>query len=273
MNMPFPGMDPYLEHPALWPSIHARLMVWLAHQLGPLLRPRYVASIEERVFIEQPEQQRIPDIWVQKVRNGGASLATTGVAVATPTIVEVEGLEVREHYIEILDLYHDQKIVAVIEVVSPTNKTVGAGRNAYLAKQHEVLSTECHLVEIDLLRPGGQHVLSVPYLETKAVAPYDYLICINRWPNRKRFELIGCRLRERLPRIGVPLAEPDPDVPLDLQTALEQTYEDGSYMLRIRYDEPCEPKLWAADQQWANECWAAYRAAHPELFPPASPEG
>jgi hypothetical protein len=27
MNTPFPGMDPYLEHPALWPGIHARLIV------------------------------------------------------------------------------------------------------------------------------------------------------------------------------------------------------------------------------------------------------
>ena len=25
MKMPFPGMDPYLEHPALWPGVHTRL--------------------------------------------------------------------------------------------------------------------------------------------------------------------------------------------------------------------------------------------------------
>jgi hypothetical protein len=268
MPMPFPGMDPYLEHPALWPSVHARLMVWMAHQLSPLLRPRYVVSVEERVFIEPPEQQRVPDIWVQKVRDGSSPTVTAGVGVATPVVVEVEGLEVREHYIEILDLYRDQKAVTVIEVVSPANKAQGAGRTAYLAKQREVRNTECHLIEIDLLR-RGHHVLSVPQREAQAVAPYDYLICISRWPNRQRFELVGCRLRKRLPRIGVPLADPDPDVPLDLQTALDQVYEDGSYMLRVLYDEPCEPRLGAADQQWANECWAAYRAAHPELFPPA----
>lgn len=269
MEMPFPGMDPYLEHPALWPSVHARLMVWMAHQLSPLLRPRYVASVEERVFIELPQQQRIPDIWVQKVPNGGPTRAA-GVEVATPVVVELEGLEVREHYIEILDLYRDQRVVTVIEVVSPSNKTAGPGRDAYLAKQREVRGTECHLVEIDLLR-RGRHVLSVPQRETQAVAPYDYLICVSRWPNRKRFELVGCQLRERLPRIGIPVADPDPDVPLDIQAAFAQVYEDGSYMLRVRYAEPCEPRLGAADQRWANECWAAYRAAHPELFPPSPP--
>ena len=31
MKMPFPGMDPYLEHPVLWQSVHARFMVAWPH--------------------------------------------------------------------------------------------------------------------------------------------------------------------------------------------------------------------------------------------------
>jgi hypothetical protein len=68
MNCPFPGKDPYLEHLVLWEGVHARLMVAIANQLQPKLDPRYVASIEERVFIEGP-QRRIPDVWIQKVRD------------------------------------------------------------------------------------------------------------------------------------------------------------------------------------------------------------
>ena len=71
MAMPFPGMDPYLEHPILWSSVHMRLIVALANQLGPRLRPHYVASVEERVFVEGPDQQRIPDAWIQKTRPEG----------------------------------------------------------------------------------------------------------------------------------------------------------------------------------------------------------
>jgi hypothetical protein len=26
MRPPFPGMDPWLEHPALWPDVHNRLI-------------------------------------------------------------------------------------------------------------------------------------------------------------------------------------------------------------------------------------------------------
>ena len=90
MPMPFPGMDPYLEHPILWPSVHMRLIVALANQLGPRLRPHYVASVEERVFIEDPDLQRIPDAWIQKTRpEGHGRTAAAGTATANPLVVEL----------------------------------------------------------------------------------------------------------------------------------------------------------------------------------------
>ena len=147
METPFPGMDPYLEHPILFASVHIRLIVTLANQLGPKIRPRYVASVEDRVFIENLGQQ----------------------------------LEVREHYITILDRYQDLGVVTVIELVSPSNKEAGAGRDSYLAKQKEIRGSECHLVEIDLLRRGS-HVMSVPEAYVKPAKPFDYMICVNRWP-------------------------------------------------------------------------------------------
>src|SRR5438093_9828233 len=106
MKMPFPGMDPYLEHPVLWESVHARLIVALANQLQPRLDPRYVASVEERVFVEGP-QRRIPDLWVQKTPDDGGVLEAGEAEADTAVIVEVEDLEIRETRVEILDLYND----------------------------------------------------------------------------------------------------------------------------------------------------------------------
>jgi hypothetical protein len=267
MATPFPGMDPYLEHPILWSSVNLRLNVALANQLGPRLRPRYVASVEERVFIEGPDQQRIPDVWIQKARpKARGPTADAGATAASPLVAEVEELEIHEPYIAILDRYQDFRVVTVIEVVSPSNKAAGAGRDSYQAKQREIRATECHLVEIDLLR-HGRHVMSVPESHVAPAKPFEYLICINRWPARRRFEIYPCRLRDPLPLIDIPLADPDPDVPLAIQTALEQVYDDGDYMLRVKYDEPCVPSLPPADQEWASEHWSAYRQAHPELFP------
>jgi hypothetical protein len=92
------------------------------------------------------------------------------------------------------------------------------------------------------------------------------LISVSRFPNRNRPELYPCRLRERLPCFGVPLVAPDPDVPLDLQAAMDQVYEDGSYMLRVKYDDPCDPPLSDDDNRWAAQLWQEYRRQHPELF-------
>jgi hypothetical protein len=259
-------MDPYLEHPVLWESVHARLIPALANQLQPLLDPRYVASIEERVFVEGP-QRRIPDVWIQKTGDqGGGATALAEAVVDTAVILEVDDLEIHEARIEILDTYNNLKLVTLIELVSPTNKTTGPGRDSYLAKQKETLARDCHLVEIDLLR-RGRHVLSIPKWRTQELSPYDYLVCVNRWPWRNRFELYPRRLRERLPRIKIPLVDPDPDVPLDIQAAFEQVSWDGRYIRRVRYDEPCEPPLGPADQNWANERWGAYKAARTDLFP------
>jgi hypothetical protein len=258
MKMPFPGMDPYLEHPVLWESVHTRLIVTLAEQLQPRLDPRYVTSVEERVFIEGP-QRRIPDLWVQKTPEltgpQGVLPASPGAAV----VVEIEDLEVRESRIEILDAYNSLKLVALIELVSPTNKAPGPGRESYLAKQAEILARDCHLVEIDLHRQG-RHVMSIPGWRAERLPLHDYLACVSRWPQRKRFELYYWKLRDRLPEIRIPLAEPDPDVLLDLQAGLEHVYHAGRYAKRVRYGEPCDPPLSPEDQQWASKRITAFLA-------------
>ena len=257
MNCPFPGMDPYLEHPVLWESIHARLIVGIANQLQPKLDPRYVTSIEERVFIEGP-QRRVPDVWIQKVADAEGLQALAEGESDTAVIIEVEDLEINETRVEVLDAYNEMKLVALIEVVSPSNKAAGPGRVSYRAKQQETIARDCHLVEIDLLR-HGRHVLCVPEWRIEFLRPFDTLSCVNRWPTRNRYELYPRSLRERLPRLKVPLADDDPDAVLDLQAALEQVYVEGRYGRRIRYDQPCEPPLSAEDQNWATERIATFR--------------
>jgi hypothetical protein len=39
MHSPFPGMDPYLEAPSIWPDVHTTLMSIFREQLTPLLAP------------------------------------------------------------------------------------------------------------------------------------------------------------------------------------------------------------------------------------------
>ena len=45
MPSPFPGMDPYLEHPAVWPSFHRHMVAAVYQMLLPGLVDRYRAQL------------------------------------------------------------------------------------------------------------------------------------------------------------------------------------------------------------------------------------
>jgi hypothetical protein len=239
-----------------------------------LLRPRYIASVQTRVFTEGPDQERFPDVGIRRTHVTPPAAAATAVLDADPAVeVHVPELQIEETYLQILDLQTNQRVVTVLEVVSPTNKYSGPGRDAYVVKQAEVRRSESHLVEIDLLRKGP-HVLAVPERVARGLEPYDYLISVNRADNnRTLFQLYGRRLVEALPRFRCPLAAGDDDVVVNLQAVLERTWEFGGYQDLLRYDQPCMPALPPEDQAWASrliqEKWQPYHAPQPN--DPTSP--
>ena len=65
---------------------------------------------------------------------------------------------------------------------------------------------------------------------------------------------VGSRISwSLLPRLHVPLAEGDADVPLNLQAVLAQTYSAGSYRQRLDYGRPAAPSLRPEDEAWVRE--------------------
>jgi hypothetical protein len=253
MSTIFPGMDPYLEEPLGWPSLHSRFVVYLADELQSRLQPRYVASVEQRVYLEGPDRQVIPEVWLKQDRPAAVPTALAVADADAPLRVDVQPLEVRETYVAVLDLRTRQRVVTVIELTSPSNKYAGAGRDSYVEKQKEVLASETHLVEIDLLR-FGPHVLAVPEYTVRRHGSYYYLVSVNRArPPRSHFELYPRRLAERLPRFALPLAEGDPDIVVDLQKVFAHAYDAGGYRYRTDYNVPCDPPLSREDQDWAND--------------------
>jgi hypothetical protein len=87
---PFPGMDPYLEAPSLWPDVHTRLRTIIGEQLTPLLAPKYLAELETQVVIDHLDddpQVVLPDVSVTSSEvSAGTSSA---VAVTAPAPVQV----------------------------------------------------------------------------------------------------------------------------------------------------------------------------------------
>ncbi|MFN8453441.1 MAG: DUF4058 family protein [Anaerolineae bacterium] len=270
---PFPGMDPYLEAPDIWPDLHDRLATTLSAILNTLLPAPYYARLQKR-----PElgiimgggiiHRIVPDVSVLRypqARTPGSLLREASPAVLDlPRAEATAGIEMRihtdpvqHHFVEILDAARGHRLVTLIEIVSPSNKHPGPDRRAYEAKQHEILSSEANLIELDLLR-SGQRLLPYPELEA-ALDPlaHDYLVLLNRSRLRQDlwmdYTLYPIRLPEPLPCIPVPLAGNDPDVLLDLQVAFNRVYREGPYLRAIDYSQPPEPPLSEADTAWAEE--------------------
>lgn len=71
MSSPFPGMDPYLEAPDLWPNVHNSLIVALRDDLATQLRPRYYVAVEERTqtveatIVEVPLPDDIRELYLE----------------------------------------------------------------------------------------------------------------------------------------------------------------------------------------------------------------
>src|SRR6266404_809064 len=121
MPSPFPGMDPYLEDERLWAAFHHQLVTCLYQVLLPGLVDRYRARVSQRHYMtEQP-------------------LFTSIVRL--------------EHHEEFIEIRHrsDGKLVTLVDVVSPMNKTTEKGRQAYLAKRQEGRAAGASLVEVDLV--------------------------------------------------------------------------------------------------------------------------
>ncbi len=244
MPGPFPGMDPFLEDPDLWPSVHNRLITYLADTLNGLLPRRYVASIEERVVLAEPPQNRYPDVHIvrqpRRKKQSPAPDATAVVLAADPPLeIEFTPEEIRETFVRIELAREPGTVVAIVEILSPTNKSAGDGRRQYLEKQQELLNSTTHLVEIDLLR-AGQHTVAVPRGRL-AEERFEYLVCLHQGGWQNKFHVWPIPLPDRLPRISIPLAGKDPDVVVDLQPLLEQCYDLGRYEQRLDYRKNCPP--------------------------------
>lgn len=253
MPSPFhPAMDPWLEHPSLWPNVHQSVVTYARDRLQEVVSTRYFVSLGERVYVEARAEGRdvYPDVFLTEVHKPTAAPRDGSVAVADdPVVVVVPGVERREVFIEITDAQAGHPVVTVVEVLSPANKHVGPGRELYLRKQGEVLASRTHLVEIDLLR-GGEPTVAVPR-ESFPDASYRVVVC--RAEDRDRREVYPVRQRDRLPRVRVPLAPPDPDVVLDLPSILAEAYERGAYARRVDYSREPVPPLVPADASWARE--------------------
>src|ERR1700739_1716701 len=123
MPSPIPGMDPFLEDPAVFPDLHDNLIAELRNAINAQLPPPYYASSASRVWVE-PSQRRVgPDVNVLRPERPGSEVGApsaptdTAVAVARPpVVVRIPREEVRETYLDIYAQPGNERLVTTIEV-------------------------------------------------------------------------------------------------------------------------------------------------------------
>jgi len=249
-------MDPWLEHPALWPDVHNRLIASIADELVPKVAPRYFVGMEQHTYLNRPGGAVFigrPDIGISRT----SAIARVKGLVERPSTVGVGVLEldvevpvkdlVKEWYLEIRETATG-KVVTVIEVLSPTNKTRQAGRKRYQKKRNRILDSRTSLVEIDLLRAGKPMPITM-----RGPVQSDYRILVSRGAARPRAKLYAFGVRQAIPVVPIPLLPRDTEPMLDLNAVLHALYERARFDLRLDYASPTVPPLGEDDAAWAQE--------------------
>ena len=285
MPSPFPGMDPYLESPDIWPDFHDHLASRLSVELNQTLPRPYYALLETRaelgIVADRRTRRRIvPDVvvvggrMVSRTPTVGASalLENRREDVTESVEIEIQSTPFRHRFVEIRDPSHGHKLITLIEIMSPSNKRQGPDRDAYEEKRQEILDSDASLIEIDLLRAGTRAIES-PKLEEvvpdQAGESPSYFVLVNRgWRRTDRgttYQVFGVRLQALLPCIPVPLTQDEVEPVIDLQYVFNQVYDGGPYSRgAVDYTEPPpDPPLHEQDAAWALSLindWLASRS-------------
>lgn len=253
MPSPFPGMDPWLENPLRWPGAHHSLITYFRDALNAALPARYVALIQERLVIEGADRTIFSDLDVRKSSGNFPGNSSSTTALCDPPLLLRESEQAMpEGFIEVVPVDEETNVITLIEVLSPSNKTPHAtGQRLYQKKQQEVLESSTNLLEIDLLR-GGRYTVATPLNLVAAKGHWDYLVSLSRAVQRGNWEVWPISLKQRLPRIAVPLLPEEQDITIDLQSLLDKIYDLGGYARVIDYTREPRPPLEDRDAVWAE---------------------
>jgi hypothetical protein len=253
MPSPFPGMDPYLEDPAVWSDFHGTFLMAIRAELNRRLPPHYVARWDRYVWIDdsngEPKIVGKPDTFVVE-KQGREEEAGSVAVLAAPATIRVPAVDPKgKPFLKIIDA-RNRRVVTAVELLSPANKNAPRREN-YLEKRQEYFRSKTNLVEIDLLRSG----VRPPFDDPPPKADYYVLVC--QAVNLPRAGIWAFGVRDPLPTIPIPLSGEDAPLRLELRPCLDRAYEEGRFADDIDYHEPPVPPLKEPDAAWARELLAA----------------
>lgn len=248
-------MDPYLE--ARWSDVHSKLISFMGEEIQRRLPSSLRARAEERLLLETAEEEAgqwyQADLAVVDTGRPASSMAG-GSAVATiePVTVRQHDAPVIHRLLQIIDRTSGNRVITVVEILSPWNKGAGRLNNDYRRKLDDYARGGVSVVEIDLLRQPARGRMAVTEADIPLRRRAPYLVCVRYAWEPDAWEAYPIPLRQPLPRIPIPLRRDEAALGLDLQPLIDRVYAAGGHD-DIDYSKPAAPPLEAADAQWADE--------------------
>ena len=235
---PFTGtIDPWAEVGRYFHQIHAGLIGHLLTQIQePLLKLGYEAGRETSLQILERSE---PDVYVWQSEEPPQNVIEWDYAGAAEAVLAQPGVSIQAETPELDAIFvrdfEAGQLVAVVEIISPTNKVDLADMAEYRRRREAAIRRGVNVMEIDPTRSIKR------LLQDVLVKTYAYHIAI--YLPRKIPRVIGINFAEPLPRVAMPLR--GEVVPMELQMAYDFAYQQASVAGHIysedRYDEATLP--------------------------------
>jgi len=212
-------MDPYLEDAKRWPTFQQQFISALSDALQPALSDKYRLRLGNRHY----EIEQVLFTSIQKEQH-------------------------QEPFLEIRQKSSSDKLVTLIEMISPTNRTHPEGRRRYEMRRLEARNESAHLVELDLVLQGQTCLVA----DLSNLTESQYVCCVTRVARPVKHELYGTMLTKRLPRIRLPMLPDDRDLVLDVQALVNRVF-DRCFDGQIDYQLDPHVPLSDADRHWLDQ--------------------
>jgi hypothetical protein len=240
-------MDPYLESQPFWADFHGSLLSAIKGELNKRLPDNYSVWSDIYIWLHEPDAETRrgkPDNFVtsiEKPSNGGLATLPAPTTSILPAIKR-EG----NRYLKIREA-RSERVITVLEFLSPANKAPGEDRDAFLAKRNEYLATRTNVVEIDLHRKGKRLPMGKP-----APPRADYYMMVCRAEDFPKTAIWHFSVRDPLPDLYIPLLPEDGVATLPLKPCFDFAYDQGRYPKQINYQRPPVIPLKGDDAVWAE---------------------
>ncbi len=195
-----------IESAGLWAYFHKDWLLAIRSALRPQLPVDYHLFVESEAILISPDHAEpaspwLPDITVSRPQSA-IRPASDSLSRGTAAVVEAEeSYEIETHYSLHIRRAPENHVVAVLEILSPSNKGSGNrfDREKHHRKRQSLLEAGIQLMEIDALLKGA---CDLPAPLAERLSPFARIAWTAEWrEGRRKYRGWGWNEADSLPEV------------------------------------------------------------------------